>query len=488
MSRPARTKLLNALTVKRYAEGPLNNKPLHDGGGLYLRRRDGGSYWYLRLTEPGTGKQQWHKLFDEDPLGAYPHKSLAAARDEAERLWSVRRQGLDPRAEKQKQIQATAKANEAAMLEAARTLSVRQLFDRWRLTELQPRLRADGKRLGRKDGGQYVLEQFERHVFPYIGQIPLPDLRKSDLLAILDTQLNAGKARTANVLLADLKQMLDFALERDLIAGNPLASVKKNKVGGANVERDRVLTEEEVKLLAQQIPAARMQPSSQAALWIILATGARIGELMGSVWGQDLPTVPQARKTRLEELQQIAEANGVKLGVVDLLKSQWYLPDTKNQRDHLIHLSPYALAQFTALAELRRPEQGEPGSLSPWVFPASEASGPVCVKSFGKQISDRQKEPEKRMKNRAKASTSLILPGGRWTAHDLRRTAATFMARLGFGNDVINECLNHVQKDRMAKIYIRDRRITEQKEAFHALGELLQALSEHTGPDVPSIS
>ena len=56
------------------------------------------------------------------------------------------------------------------------------------------------------------------------------------------------------------------------------------------------------------------------------------------------------------------------------------------------------------------------------------------------------------------------------------------MARLGFGNDVINECLNHVQQDRMAKVYIRDRRIPEQKEAFFALSEMLQALCKPIKP------
>ena len=83
------------------------------------------------------------------------------------------------------------------------------------------------------------------------------------------------------------------------------------------------------------------------------------------------------------------------------------------------------------------------GELSPWVFPATDNSMPVCVKSFGKQLADRQRTPEQRLSNRTKAVTSLTMPGGRWTAHDLRRTAATLMARCDFGSDTINECLGH---------------------------------------------
>lgn len=114
--------------------------------------------------------------------------------------------------------------------------------------------------------------------------------------------------------------------------------------------------------------------------------------------------------------------------------------------------------------------------MSPWLFPATGNSRPVCVKSFGKQLADRQREPEARLTNRTKATMALALPGGKWTAHDLRRTAATLMARLGFGSDTINEALNHMQADRMAKVYIQDRREADQARAFDALGARLQEL------------
>ena len=105
MPRTARTKLLTALAVKRYAEGPATTKELHDGGGLYLRRREGGAYWYLRTSDPATGATQWHRMFPDDPQGGYPRKSLSTAREEAERLWNPRSQGLDPRAERRRLIE-----------------------------------------------------------------------------------------------------------------------------------------------------------------------------------------------------------------------------------------------------------------------------------------------------------------------------------------------------------------------------------------------
>ena len=51
------------------------------------------------------------------------------------------------------------------------------------------------------------------------------------------------------------------------------------------------------------------------------------------------------------------------------------------------------------------------------------------------------------------------------------------MATLGISNDVINECLNHIQNDRMSRVYIRDRRETEQARAFDALGVKLALIA-----------
>jgi integrase len=417
--------------------------------------------------------------------------TLKALRDERDRLASELRSGTDPierkaadklkaeadQAEADRDVRQRIEAVQVAEQAQQRRVTVQQVFADWRGSDLQPRIRADGKRTGRVDGGQYVLEQFTRHVFPTIGNKALEDVSKADLLALLDAQKSAGKMRTANVLLAELKQMLDFALERELINRNPLATVKKNKVGGPSVERDRALSDEEISLMVPAVASARMHPRNATAIWLTLATGVRVGELMGAVWADALPADAKLRKARLDALLALAETEDVKLGVIDIFARTWHLPTTKNQRAHTIHLSDFALNQLEVLRQHREVlTDSTTGELSPWVFPATENSRPVCVKSFGKQLADRQRTPEERMSNRTKAVTSLSMPGGRWTAHDLRRTAATLMARRGFASDTINECLNHIQADRMARVYIQDRREADQVRAFDALGERLDYL------------
>jgi integrase len=134
------------------------------------------------------------------------------------------------------------------------------------------------------------------------------------------------------------------------------------------------------------------------------------------------------------------------------------------------------MKQFRILGGLTVACDDEPNRPLPWVFPNVANDGPLGVKTFGKQLSDRQKTPDRRLAGRSKATTSLLLSRGRWTSHDLRRTAATRMAELGFSGDVIDECLNHMIESRIRRTYIRDRRLSEQRKAFDALGARLQAL------------
>lgn len=449
----------------------------------------GARNFYFRYTA-SSGDRVRLLIGTYDPRGdGRAGFTVQQARDKARDLSALYRTGVrdlrehftqqadDARLAEEARRTAAAEALQAAEAAQQRRLTVRQLFDRWCLTELQPVARADGKRTGRKDGGAYVRQQFERHVFPAIGDLPITEIRKADVLALIDAQKAKGQLRTAAVLLGDLRQMMGFALDRELIEVDPLATIKKARIVGVAVERDRVLSEDEIRALAKAVPAARLNKRSEAAIWLLLATGVRVGELIGAVWSDALPSTPIEAQDKLNTLQAQAEEDGAKVGVVNLLAKTWHLPDTKNQRPHTIHLSDFAVRQFELLASLREAIP-ETGASTPWVFPARGAERPVCVKSFGKQLGDRQRQPEQRMSGRSKATDSLILPGGKWTAHDLRRTAGTLMAAMGISGDVIDECLNHMIESRVRRTYIRDRRTHEQARAFDALGDKLTNLHD----------
>ena len=192
----------------------------------------------------------WSKQYKDGARDLRQHFSKA----EADRL----RASEDARQQADKDKRATAAAEQQAEMDRQRRLTVKQVFDRWAATDLAPHIGGDGKRIGRKDGGQYVREQFDRRVFGPLDDIAIMDVRKADILGILDAVKAEGKLRTANMLLADLKQMFRFAAEREIIEHSPIELISKRKVGGKDIKRDRVLSSDELAALVKQLPTANL--------------------------------------------------------------------------------------------------------------------------------------------------------------------------------------------------------------------------------------
>lgn len=400
--------------------------------------------FYYRYT--AGGRKQVRMV-----VGVYNPKSsngitVAEAREKAREYSKTYTQGAkDLKAHLEaEEVQRKLDREEAAKAKDRRK-TFKQVFDQW-ISTLKPHTDSNGKRQGRKDAGASTREHFGRRVFPTLGDAPIEDIKKPDLLTILSKVRDEGKMRTANVLLADLKQLFKFAAEWEYIQADPAATISKKQAGGSDVERTRYLTDAEIKSLATQIPTARLAKRTELSIKVFLSTGARIGELTTARWED-----------------------------VDFEKRNWHIPTSKNQREHNIYLSDFAIEQFQALYELQ--EEGKEGNTLPWIFPNNAGDGSLDIKTLGKQYADRQRaDSKKQLKRRCKRNTALMLEGGRWTAHDLRRTAATIMARLGVSADVIDECLNHMLTRKVSRVYIQDRRWPEQRVAFTKLGSHLDTL------------
>lgn len=413
---------------------------LNDGKGLYLRVRPSGSkVWAYRYK---NGKAT-HWL----ALGDYPDIGLAEARVAAAKLKAGRRQGIDPIEERERAAEAAAALKEAAhaakVAQAAR-LKVSDLFDKWMRLELAQR----------KDAGAEVKRAFNKDVIPVIGELAAADVTRIQIAGILDNVVERGARIVARNLLGDIRQMYGFAFARGLVENDPTAHMKRDDFG-KKVERARVLSDEEIRLLTKQLPKAGMQATSVASTWIMLSTCCRVGELSKARWEH-----------------------------VDLKKATWRIPpeDAKNGREHVAHLSPFALKQFEALRKLVVDAATEDGEEvrkpSPWVLPGRYREGHVCLKSLAKQIGDRQRGDKAPMKNRSPLTEALLLPRGKWTPHDLRRTGATLMGTLGVRPDIIEKCLNHVEPNRMIRTYQRHTSDAEKREAWRLLGDRLELLTK----------
>jgi len=326
------------------------------------------------------------------------------------------------------------KANAATELarHAARK-SVMELFEHWAKVDL----------INRKDGGAEVRRMFEKDVLPFLGAMAVADVKKGHITEVTDAMLSRGVNRAAKIAFSLVRQMFRFAVDRDLIEHDPSAGIRKAKIGGKDVERDRVLNDDEIRSLAQKAPKAGLLTTTEAAIWIALSSCCRIGELLSSKWEH-----------------------------IDFDQKTWLIPgeNSKNGKPHVISLSGFAMAQFERVRHIN--------GKSSWCYPNTDSSGPVCSKTVTKQLGDRQRQPEQgTMSRRSAKAQALLLPGGKWTPHDLRRTGATLMTALGVLPEVAERCLNHTEDNKMKRIYQRHSYSAEMATAWKLLGERLEVLT-----------
>jgi len=406
------------------------------GHGRFCLRitRAGERVFYFRYTASG-GKREYLPLGGYDSSGT-TGLTLKDARAKAGELSLLYQSGvtdikghLD---KEQRRIEAEQTAKQkAAEIEAAR-LTVKDLFEKWFEMRVSKH----------KDGGKNIRRLFEKDVLPAIGPLPAHLIRKGHIMEITDAIEERGAARVAKIVFASLRQMFRFALARDFVETDPTAAISKMEIGGPTVERDRALSDSEIKLLAKQIPSSGLTPTSTAAIWVVLATGCRIGELLKARWED-----------------------------VDLEKRRWSIPaeNSKNGQPLEVYISDFALTHFQILKEHCRTD---------WIFPArnkTKGDTHVCTKTITKQIGDRQRSEA--MSNRSQDTGTLVLPGGRWTVHDLRRTCSTIMGDLGIKPEVIDRCQNHKEQNRIRRTYQRYSYQPEMKQAWQLLGERLQSLT-----------
>ncbi|WP_313326153.1 tyrosine-type recombinase/integrase [Pseudomonas qingdaonensis] len=329
-------------------------------------------------------------------------------------------------------------AIEAEQAQQASRKSVTELFEHWAKIDL----------INRKDGGAEVRRMFEKDVLPFLGKMAVADVKKGHITEVTDALLARGVNRMAKLIFSLMRQMFRFAVDRDLIEHDPTASIRKAKIGGKVVERDRVLSDDEIRALAKLASEAGLLSSTEAAIWIALSTCCRIGELLNTRWEH-----------------------------VDLTKGIWLIPaeNSKNGKAHNVTLSSFAIHQFEKLKILN--------SHSKWCYPNTDDSGPVCSKTVTKQLGDRQRQPSQGvMSNRSAKAQALLLPGGKWTPHDLRRTGATIMTAQGVLPEVAERCLNHTEENKVKRTYQRHSYTKEMAEAWQKLGTHLELLMSHLPP------
>ena len=276
-----------------------------------------------------------------------------------------------------------------------------------------------------------------------MGDAPIDSLTRANVAAVVDNVLARGKPAAAKALLGHFRQFLRWSVARGYLDTDPSTALTKASIK-SNGPRERALTQDEVKLLPKLLPTAGLPKWAPHAIWILLATATRVGELLESRW-EDF----------------------------NLDRREWLIPDTKNKRPHVVDLSDFAILHLKELDKLRT---------GPFLINARQKDNeikPISDKALTKCLKDRQR-PEGFIPLKGRTIThphALNLPEGPWTPHDLRRTAATFMQGLGILPVIIERCLNHAEPNSLVRVYQRYDYRPERKDAFYRLGHHLEQLA-----------
>jgi hypothetical protein len=213
-------------------------KWLSDGGGLTLKIGASGTakYW-LRYRHPVSKAQQYRELGEHSSLFGLAEARVIAAK-ERETLC----QGRDPNeaaAELLRTEQARQRAELAEQARLESQITVAQLFERWASTDL----------IRRKDGGKEIRRMFEKDVLPILGSHYATNTTKGHITAVTDKLLARGVTRMTKQIFSLMRQMFRFAESRDIVELDPTAKIRKVSIGGKETERDRVLSEAEIREL-----------------------------------------------------------------------------------------------------------------------------------------------------------------------------------------------------------------------------------------------
>jgi integrase len=274
---------------------------------------------------------------------------------------------------------------------------------------------------------QEVEWRIEREILPHWGKRPITSITKRDVVALLDGIVDRGVPVTANRTLTVARKMFNWAIERSLIETSPFDHVKPP---APEVPRDRVLGDAELALI-----------------W-------RAGETLGYPFGP-------FTKLLILTGQRREEVAGQRWSEFDSDLTMWTLPRerTKNAEPHQVPMVPWTRSILAGLPRIAG---------SDFVF---TSTGRTPISGF----------------SRAKTTLDAVItklnggaPIAPWRIHDIRRTFATNLAKLGVQLPVVEKLLNHISGSfaGVAGIYQRHDFADEKRAALECWAQHLLTLHD----------
>jgi len=405
----------------------------------YTRREKGG--FGIRVFP--SGRKVFFYMYRVDGqrkflnLGDYPATSLKDARAEYElargnvkALKAGRAEGVDPvelRKDKRAVREERRKAHSITDL-------VKEYIEKHAMKF--KRSWADDKRL------------LDKEIIPIWGNSKAADIKKRDVTLVLESIVERGSPAMSNQTLKIVRKMFNFAVERDILQFNPCLGVKSL---APDTARERVLNETEIRTFWSRLDIACMTDELRRALKLILVTAQRPNEVIG-------------------------------MHTVEIDGQWWTIPSerSKNGTANRVYLTKTALDLIGDLTVT-----DEDGEIKPkgYIFPTPHLKKSKSIDAHALAVATRRNlawpvtdaKGKPLFDKNGKPATENKLEIDQFTPHDLRRTAATFMASMKFMDEVIDAVLNH-KKQGIIKVYNQYRYDTEKQQALEAWERKLDSI------------
>ena len=347
--------------------------------------------------------------------------TTAKARKKAEILRGQARDGRDPVGERRK---AEAQAA-AAAASAAYTVDV--LIQQWTEHHLSARSASYQTRVPRD----------LRAAMGKWLKVPAATMTRADAVHVLDAvKIDSGPVQ-ANRIRAVARACWTWAMKRGALDTNPWSATPRPLA--REVPRERVLTDAEVGVL--YTAAGALAEPWHVLVRVLILTGQRRGEVAGMRWDE-----------------------------LDLDAAVWRLPGdrTKNHQPQTVPLAAEAV-------KMLRTVKRRHGAV--YVF---EGPRNTAVSGFGKVKARLDAALVKAAKEEAEATKRPARKIEPWVIHDIRRTVATGLQRLGVRLEVTEAVLNHVSGSRkgIVGVYQRHGWEAEKKAALDAWAAHVLAAAE----------
>jgi integrase len=257
----------------------------------------------------------------------------------------------------------------------------------------------------RRKRPEQVQRSLDCDILPAMGERPIASVTPKDCRLVVEAVVARGATTQAGIVLGVMKQLFNFAWNRDDISANPTAPLRDPEaLGVVKNTCQRYLTAKEIEAFWKALDAYKgMTPTVRNGLKLLLLLGSRSGELL---------------QAELEEVDFDAATWTVPIAHQKLTRKQ-----EQTARPWVVPLPPTALAVFGELRDLAKTLR------SSHVMASFHAGG------------DRLTE---KALNHAMRRLPVTFAGERPTPHDLRRTMRTHLGdALGVQFHIAERCLNH---------------------------------------------